>query len=323
MQQTIRFGRFKTSSLPDIASYFAKQSSEALTIVCPITGLIVPNDLPPFPGAVGAAYHPMAMNALSILQLPEDYWLSLSPLQSSALILGALNSIEKITLKATSLIVVRAIEARLTGGQILSFLRFIRDKMLTTKRCYPKLTLDGSLDEITFSRYISLCASVEKVYTILEEVPTPKATAEATFELAPNSQMKKYDKEAYEAWLEVAQFLPKDFISKAKPYIKQLISYTTEATIQKLLDAAGTRLISDDLESDATVAYSELLSTVSKLRKRANDSGLYAAMLEAELNALAFEPVAPVVEAKEEAIVTKPLTFSERMALRNAAKGAK
>lgn len=318
--------RFKPSQIASISSDFAQAITHQLTTICPITGLVVVNDFPPYPGAVVAAKHPIVDEALALLLLPPEYLESLSNLQAAGLALATLHKLNKVVLKDTSLIIVRRLEATCTGGQLLVLLKYIRDKFLKPSRCYPKLELSRDLDQYTIDSYIKLCTKIENYWGSLEWQQADKKEVEAPAFLIDSVDSKRLNKACYEAWLEVATFLPTSLKEKAKPYIKQLASITNSGLVEKLVASVVAQANKDydliEQDAEACLAAMEFKAAVEKARKQAEGLGLYRDILDFPAE-IPEEPIGSthIIKADTGEVVeatpistTKKMTFAERMA---------
>lgn len=317
--------RFKPSQIASIASDFANAIDHQLTTICPITGLVVVNDFPPYPGAVIAAKHPIVDEALNLLLLPTEYLEALTNLQAAGLVLATLHKLNKIVLKDSSLIVARRLEATCTGGQLLVLLKYIRDKFLNPSRCYPKLELSRDLDQYTIDSYIKLCTKIENYWGSLEWQQANKKEVEAPAFLIDSVDSKRLNKACYEAWLEVAAYLPASLKEKAKPYIKQLASITNSQLVEKLVASVVAQANKDydliEQDAEACLAAMEFKAAVEKARKQAEGLGLYRDILDFSAETQVEEPVGSTHIIKESGerievapLSTKKMTFAERMA---------
>lgn len=284
------------------------------TSLCPVTGLasVVP-DLPPFPGMVIEAHHPIAFNALAILAL-HSYRDKLEKHVKAGLILASLHALDKLELKASAVVVNTAIVARLSNLQINQFLDFIQDSILTTRRCYPRLKLDGQTSEHTVLAYMTTCTDVENTTYGLEAL---EKVAKVPAFLSSSTQGKALNDEAYEAWLELAPHLPASTKGRAKPVIKQLATFADDSLVERLTSACA-GYIGDD-NSDGMVALSELNHVLKKVRTKAKALGLHRSALD-ELDAEPLLPPASTSPVVAQPSATTSLSFAERMALRKAGK---
>ncbi len=184
--------------------------------------------------------------------------------------------------------------------------------MITTKKYYPKIKLRaGHVSEKTFFSYMATCVDVENTRTITELNNKPSATVPKF--LSSNARGKALDANCYEAWLELAPYLPKPLVTKAKPYIRTLATTLQAATVAKLLGACAANI--QDGEDTGILELSEFTRTVEASRKTAEAMGLHRSELDDLLLPPVAETTAPVVEAIQP---VQALSFSERAKLRKA-----
>lgn len=256
-----------------------------LTIICPITGLLVPNDLPAYPGVVLEHHHPMVHNALSILDLDEAYTSSLSPEQMAALFLASLSSLGKLELIDTSLLVRMRLQVALTKGQFIIAFRFINEALRATRKHYPPLALDKDVTEDTINDYFHKCIGIEN-FVVNTEILTVTKTAPSF--LSSSNQGKRLDKACYEAWLEVAPYMPTTFKTKAAPFIKTLATALNEQLVERIviavLEKSGAGdLNNEEIAGESVVAAWEFQHAVKEARREANKLGLHRDYLDDDL----------------------------------------
>lgn len=326
--------------------------TKELTFLCPVTGLVVPVGLPAFPGMVLESYHPIAHNGLSMLDLHPAYLDSLPKPALCAVFLAAMHALKKIEFidGCSALLVNTAMQAALTKHQLLKSLAFINEGIRTTRKGYPPIRLNASLSEDTFNDYFNACVTLEN-YVLPTEEAAPRVVAPSF--LSSSSQAKQLDKACYEAWLEVAPYLPKTTVAKAAPYIKSLAS-TPAASIGERLVARvieytcaeeyfrtnSGHLIAENgslektLESNreyaAALAAYEFRACVATKREEARALGLHRDIFEADLGLTTdYDPPAPIASEAVDwdspspapiAAVEKKMSFSERVAARKAGK---
>lgn len=194
---------------------------------------MVPTALPPFPGVVFEAHHPIAHNGLSMLALDPAYLDSLPKPALCAVFLAAMHKLKKVELQGSALLINTAMQAALSKKQLLTALDFINSAILRTRRGYPPIKLSASLSEDTFNDYFNACVTLENWNP--EPTDSPSVDIRSPAFLSSTSQSKALDKTCYEAWLEVAPFLPKDTVAKAQPFIKSLASTPGDGLINRLV----------------------------------------------------------------------------------------
>lgn len=316
--------RFATSSLESVTTAFGAELGRQLIIVCPVTGLIVENGFPPFPGAVGFCLHPIVENALGVLALGQSYRETLTNKQAIGLALACLHKVGKLTLKDTSLLVISRLETTLTGGQVFTLLDFIAKKFIKPTRHYPAIELDRYSDEYTLDAYFKKCVAIENYWGSIdwrnEQLKEQAKLAEAPIFLSGKAESKRLNRDCYEAWLEVAPHLPATTKAAAKPYIKTLASNANEALVGKLVATVLSKAGAEEelLEgTEAVLAAHEFKEIVAKARAEASKMGLYA-----ELDDLLSLPTTTADSQPTETVeatTSEPqpaLSFSERRRLR-------
>ena len=296
------------------ATKLAYQVEGSLGIICPVTGLFTPTSLPPINGLVMEAYNPICFNALALLALPS-YATNLEPEYKAALILATLHKLDKLILKASSVAVNLALCTRITNKQLDIFVTFIQEQMLATNRHYPRLALDGTATDQILLAYMATCVMVEN--TVYDSQLSTVAKVPAF--LSSSTQGKALNTNCYEAWLELAPFVPASTKEKAKPFIKQLATYADSALINRLVSAAITYVNpNEELVFEGQLELSEFCLAVEASRKKAEALGLHKGLLDDEEPLLPSAPVeaAPIVEAAPTTPAT--LSFSERMKAKKA-----
>lgn len=247
--------------------------TKEMAAICPITGLLVPNGLPPMMGTFLVAKHALAYpeNALAIIK-NKEYWSTMDKSQKVGLILAVMNAKRHLSLGAESLVIRLAIEARLNNAQVQTFLEFIQDHVLTTKRGYPTFHLDKRLSQYTFLDYINQCAHIE---AFVLEPNEPVVTVKIPQFLSSDNQGKKLDKECYEEWLAAAEFLPKEFCDRAKPFIRTLAT-NPNTTVDKMLTAVEGAALKRNDEVPPEVFW--FIETTVEARKKAKALGLHVSL---------------------------------------------
>lgn len=249
--------------------------TKELAVICPTTGLLVPNGLPPMLGSFLPAQHALAIpeNAKAIIKDP-NYYSQLDKGQKCGLILAALNAYRHLSLSCPAIVVRLAMETRLNNAQINSFLEFITDNVLTTTRGYPALILDRDLSQYTFLDYINQCAQIEMHQ--LEPGESAVVVKIPKF-ISGTNQGKSLDKECYEEWLEAAARLPKDFVAKAQPFVKTLAT-NPSSIIDKMLTAvegAALKLV-ESIDQVPEVVW--FIDSTVEARKKAKALGLHSSL---------------------------------------------
>lgn len=340
----------------DAVTHTVKALTKELTFLCPITGLVVPTGLPAFPGIVFEAYHPIAHNGLSMLSLAPAYLENLPKPTLCAIFLSAMATLKKVELDGSALLINTAMQAALTKKQLLTSLEFIESAILRTKKGYPPIRLSAGLNEDTFNDYFNACVTLENWTPLPSDSPSVSIKSPAF--LSSTTQAKALDKACYEAWLEVATYLPKATVEKAAPYVKTLASTPADGIINRLvakvieytdadeyfrtkdgqivLEGGIERTLETNREYAAAMAAYEFRDTVTGNRRTAAGLGLHRDLFDDAPLALPTDYDLPKVEANPYAelieleapttplvVEAKALSFSERMKARKAQGGAK
>lgn len=168
---------------------------------CPITGLPVSHDLPPSLDVLMINCHPLALNAIRLLDSPQ-YIASFSNEQLAGLILGLLAEANKISIspKSNALLVRAKLEAIASRNNLLDIIEWIANSLLTTKLYYPTLSVShDSLTIESLEEYMAWTYSIE-VYSFggskPDKIKEPKALAVTN----PATKVKRLTK-AYAASL--------------------------------------------------------------------------------------------------------------------------
>lgn len=304
------------------ATRLVADTDHGLGSICPVTGLFTPSALPSLPGMVMEAHHALCFNALALLS-HSSYCAALEPSLKAGLVLAAFNAVGKLELTGSAYTINQAMALTLTVAQLDTLLAFITDSLLTTSKHYPKLKLAaGRVDERTFLSYMAVCVDVENTRIIME--PTGQAKSVPKFLSSP-AKGKALDADCYEAWLELAPFLPKALVAKAKPYIRTLATILDSTLVGKLVARCAAEIDEDGLVSVADsglLEYSEFARIVEESRKKAAALGLHRSELD-DLDLFSTPASGPTAPEQAEPTTTiaaaaPSLSFSERMALKKA-----
>lgn len=259
------------------------------TVICPISGLIVPSDLPPTDNAFLVCAHPIVFNALAIID-SNEYVNKLSESQLAGLILAMLHTLGKgsISPKSSAFAVNVRMQALFKKEELLEFAAWVFDNLGRTNAYYPPIELSHeTMHKGTFLEYTNWVANLSTDFLASGvEERTIKPTTPST-----EVQIKRLDSAAYDEWLDMASklTLPKSFVDKAKPYIKKLVSTTNEDLINKICskvealakDEAGTIGLVDSTEYLEIAAVGEIFTLeVMAMRKKADKLGYYKAQLD-------------------------------------------
>lgn len=300
-----------------VEARFAAQVDAQATCLCPVSGLLVPNDLPSFGDDTYylTSVHPIVYNAVDIINKPT-YWAKFTPEQKAGLILAYMHTANRVRFEGG----LNAWAANLAlAGQVKvenldAFLVFLQGDWSTSFHCYPSLVIDRRFSFQTLVDYQNTCFSLA-----FAEAPTP-AKLPAMKTQSTKIQLKHLDATAYEEWLEVASagFLPSSFKDKVKPYAKKLVSELNTRWINGFLSKLEA-LSDEDGSQDAIAAASLFTNELHLLRARADKLGYYKAA-EAEWDEGATlgiqadylpQPTAPVEEPEPEAATKPRLTKNE------------
>lgn len=171
---------------------------EGAICYCPITGLPVSHDLPPSIDVLMVNCHPLAINAIRLLDHPA-YIQQLDNAQLAGLILGLLAEANKISIspRSNALLVRAKLEAIASRNQLLDIIEWIANSLLTTKLYYPQLAT--SHDKLTIEaldEYMTWTYSIE-VYSFdgskPEQVKAPKPLAVISPATKVNRLSKSFD----------------------------------------------------------------------------------------------------------------------------------
>ena len=175
-----------------------KAITEGAICYCPITGLPVSHDLPPSIDVLMINCHPLAINAIRLLDHPA-YIKELNNAQLAGLILGLLAESDKISIspKSNAFLVRARLETIASRNQLLDIIEWIANSLLTTKLYYPKLAT--SHDKLTIEaldEYMAWTYSIE-VYSFdgskPELVKAPKPLAVVSPATKVNRLSKSFD----------------------------------------------------------------------------------------------------------------------------------
>lgn len=292
-----------------LASSLAIEVASSLTFACPITGLLIPNSLPAFPGLVLEAYHPLVHNSLTILKMPEVYkdW---QELDLAALVLGSLSACNMLSFAPFenssqpdhALVVVRAMATQLSKGQLFTFLEFLLSTILPSSKGFPAIELHrGRTTEGYLSSYINKCVEIENHSGWAESTSISSGAVKAPKFLSSAGQGKALNNSCYEAWLEVAPFLPATTKEKAKPFIKELATIHNGLIVERLVNAVLERTGYDaslaDLSEGAVAAYF-FKEAVATARQKAYSLGLHFSAADLDLPSSPIVETAPVAQPK-------------------------
>ena len=165
---------------------------------CPITGLLVSHDLPPSLDVLMINCHPLAINAIRLLDHPA-YIQQFDNGQLAGLILGLLAEVDKISIspRSNAFLVRAKLETIASRNQLLDIIEWIANSLLTTKLYYPKLAI--SHDKLTIQaldEYMAWTYSIE-VYSFdgskPELVKAPKPLAVVSPATKVNRLSKSFD----------------------------------------------------------------------------------------------------------------------------------
>lgn len=273
--------RFGATTPTALAVAFAEAASKELTTLCPISGLLVPNNFPAYIGALfTGTVHPVVAEAKNLVKLGDSYLTTLSNEQLSGLLLALLASYNKVDLDGPAFLVRARLETTCTGGQLLTFIKWFTKAIAITKRSQPKLALSQSSDEITFDSYMKQWVSIERFYSQVDIQLAEMAksqTIEAPAFLSNASQAKKLNKACYEAYKEASLHLPKPLVAKLKPFVTDLAITTNVARLERMLEAIkGAVGFEEELlaGSEEVEAVADFLAVLETKRSEAKELGL-------------------------------------------------
>lgn len=155
--------RPSNSKVVEVSRRLAVEANASLSCLCPISGLTTNSDLPSANGFFIPAVHPIALNALAVMEQPA-YINLLSDAQLAALILSLLAAMDKITITANSnAYLVRAkLETIADRSKMLDIIEWIANSLLVTTRYYPKFTTSHStLTLESIDEYMEWTYSIE------------------------------------------------------------------------------------------------------------------------------------------------------------------
>lgn len=304
-----------------------EKMDKAATILCPVTGLAVENNLPSTGSFYMVAMHPFAFNALSIMEHPAFYS-ALSEREIAGLILASLHSMGKLSISRDSSAF--SINLRLASifskAQLIEFYVWLNRNLRKGKRYYPALELSlTSLNADTFINYTNSLATIQ-AYSASMDIAGSKDNDEVTFAALPaptNVQVRRMDSSAHDEWLDLCSkdILPKAFRDKAKPYVKTLVSNLSDKLVNGLIEKA----VSIAKEAAESVGYEEGLEVVGAaelfglevraLRKKAAALGYYAKEMDEWGNEESVIAPSPSVETKVEVPKPAGLTFLQRIGM--------
>lgn len=267
----------KLEAAQTVATRLTTAMKEELTVICPLTGLLVVNELPPALGLYINSYHPLALpeNARQIIK-NKDYWRALNKEQKAALILSVLNAYNHLSLEAPAIVVKGLIETNLNVNQLNGFLEFMQDYMTTTINGWPVISLGRDLNEHTFLDYMNRCAYIE--YNLADE--DKKVVVDIPKFVSSDKRGIVLDKETYEEWLEAAQYLPKDFVAKANPFVRTLATNPSKL-VDSLLSVVESKALTLAEEVAPEVVW--FLEAAHKNREVAKNLGLHSTFDDIEL----------------------------------------
>lgn len=267
----------KLEAAQTVATRLTSLMAKQLTVICPLTGLLVSNDLPPAIGLYINSYHPIALpeNAKLILK-DREYWRTLNKENKAALILSVLNAYNHLSLEAPSIVIKGLIETNLNVNQLNGFLEFCADYMATTVNGWPILSLGRDLNEHTFLDYMNRCAFIE--YQLADE--GEKKLVEVPKFVTSDKRGTVLDKECYEEWLEAAPHLPKEFVAKAAPFIRT-IATNPSSTVDSMLAVVKDKALM--LSNEVAPEVDWFLEAAHKNREVAKNLGLHKVFEDLEL----------------------------------------
>jgi len=292
-KSTYRMDTTKSQKLsrPEKASLI-KIVSESLVdemrSICPITGLTTVVDFPALPGFYMEAYHPLVHNVRNIIKNP-DYCKLLTVEQKAGLILGSLSFYKLLSTTTPALILNLAIVSNIPTALLDSIITFISESAAVTNKAYPILVMDAAINAAKLQEWMNACYDVEHFDynpVTLESLPAHEQSLFKVPKLiSTDKQIKMYDKECQALWEELLEVdvFPKDFITKAKPFISTLVSNLSSSIISKLLVACENKLeafmeIEGTSEEGMKVEslVEEFVEVVTARRASAERLGLYA-----------------------------------------------
>lgn len=307
----------------------AIQDSAAL--ICPISGLPSPSSLPPLPAGLYFPFqHPITSLVPTLFKADPDskhwdYLTSLSKDLRSGALLATLAHLNKVVYEdgANAYLIRLSMTNTWTTKQIDQALAFLSTRVKQSKLSFGPLALNSE-DRLTPEVWDAWTSAILKldhytanaesrgwiIQTLEEWTDSNLENAIATSRIAkpsPTKLTKQLNAEAYDAYLEFKEWLPKRTQEKAKGIVKQLATTHLVDIVDSFLDGvAGYALGNAEAES----AYQELVDAVRSTRTRASEAGLI----------LCFDtPASPSLEVDTPKVQTE--TLKEKMARLRAAKG--
>lgn len=273
-----------------LAAQQIEKMDKAATILCPVTGLPVENNLPATGSFYMVAMHPFAFNALAIMDHPAFYS-ALSEREIAGLILASLHSMGKLAIlpDSNAFSINMRLATLFSKAQLIEFYVWLNKNLRKGKRYYPALELSlSTLNADTFINY-TLCLAQIQAYSASVDIAGSKEeeTKISALPAPTNVQVRRMDSNAYDEWLDLCSkdILPKTFKDKAKPYVKTLVSNLNEKLVNGLIEKAVSiaKEIAEDAfnglseeEGEVIVGAAELFGLeVRALRKKAEALGFY------------------------------------------------
>lgn len=276
--------------------------TDQAALICQTTGLTITSDLPPLPtGLYLSLAHPLATLAPTLLTSSQlitvsetvsgpsadwQYLVNLPISLKAGALLACLSNLGKVNYSEGA----NAYTTRLSmvgsdwnTDSLTKALSFLATRVKTSRLLFAPLTIsrEKGLTPEVWDDWITSIAKLDHyranaeakgwITLTVEEFVDQQLETNRVTKPSPAKKSKALNSEAYDAYLEFKEWLPKRTQDKAKHFVKQMATYYNGELIESFL--VGVETYCTDCP-DALAAYHEFTSSVRSVRSTALDKGL-------------------------------------------------